>query len=585
MQASDTSKLLKLLAEHGEEKIGTAISKLRGLTKSAPKMIEENAGKAQMLPAIYDAAPALEGEVVGDLATQASKRILPDIETQAGKVPLMLQQAEEAAPNIVPNTDDLFNAGKNLVDANPPKSNMLRNIGIGGAGVVGGLALMDGGDSNPPEQKPVQPVVPSKAQETAKESMPDVKSQNEKASAPVSAPVAAPEASVAQPQLPQAPVPQGPSDADQFNQQLEDARQKDQQHQLLFGMLKAAQMGGSAMAGSKADTSYADQELARPNQQVTNLKTAMDMKEEAANIHDKNQKRDPASKVSLLYQATLKQLNPAMNVEGLSAEQVEKAFPQVASAINRQDMIKQRAEDAKQKSLDRQMMFQARKDAALEKVDEKDKAMLIKAQAAMDEQKSSSRTPLGRETMRLNGGIHAQNIINQYRGRENEMPNIVKKELAVAMATMVSPGLPHEKTIEAMDLKTFSGGVGDVVAKVTGVPMGGQAGGFVKFADKMIKGQMNVAQKLIKEEQAKQMTVYKNAFHNPKSYEILNSLYQTPEAITASAEQPTVAQPANKPVVSSGLVTIRSKKTGTTKTLSAESAAKYLNDPSFERVQ
>jgi hypothetical protein len=373
-------------------------------------------------------------------------------------------------------------------------------------------------------------------------------------------------------------------EVDQFNQQLQDAREKDQQHQLMFGMLKAAQMGGSALGHSShpVDTSYADTELTKANQNVTNLKTSMDMKEESANIHDKQQKRDPASKVSLLYQTALKQLSPSMNVEGLSAEQVEKAFPQVAAAINRQDMIKQRAEDAKQKSLDRRDAFEAKRQAALDKVDEKDRAMLVKAQAAMDEQKASSRSPLGRETMRLNGGIHAQNIINQYRGRENEMPNIVKKELAVAMATMVSPGLPHEKTIEAMDLKTFSGDVGDVVAKVTGVPMGGQAGGFVKFADKMIKGQMTVADKLIKEEQAKQLAVYKNAFHSPKSFEILNGLYQSPDAIKASAE----TQPAqNQAPVSSGLVTIKSKKSGTTKTLSADAAAKYLNDPNFERVQ
>lgn len=394
------------------------------------------------------------------------------------------------------------------------------------------------------------------------------------------------------PEVPMAPTQeQQKPNLDVFNQQLEDAREQDRQRNMNMGLLKAAQMGGAALAGTKADTSYADTELADKNRETTRLKTNMDMIQENAKMLEDRQKQDPNSKTSKLYQEALLKLNPKMDVSGLSASQVEKAFPTVAAAINRQDLIQMHREDNEQKSLDRQAAMEVRKQAALDKVDEKDRNALVKAQKEMDEQRANSRTPLGREVLRYNGGIHAQSIIDKYRGRENEMPNLVKKDLAIAIATMVSPGLPHESTINALDLKTFNGDVADVISKVTGVPYGGRAGGYVKFMDGMIKNQMDVSKKIIKQQQAKQLAVYKNQFTNAKTYDILSSLYQdkddlgtAPVGSQADINSTTVSKaPVSQPAQDT--VTIKSKKTGTVKTLPADRAQKYLSDPNFERVQ
>jgi hypothetical protein len=61
---------------------------------------------------------------------------------------------------------------------------------------------------------------------------------------------------------------------------------------------------------------------------------------------------------------------------------------------------------------------------------------------------------------------------------------------------------------------------------------------------------------------------------------LLRTGKKLPEILKGPEKSTTVSKP-----VQSGLVTIRSKQSGKTKTLSAESAAKYLNDPTFERVQ
>lgn len=131
---------------------------------------------------------------------------------------------------------------------------------------------------------------------------------------------------------------------DTFNQRLEEARQKDAEQGLLFGLLKAAQMGGAAIAGSKADTSFADTELEKGEQFVNKLKTDEALKTEHAKVLEEQEKRDPNSSISNLMRQAILALKPDANVQGLSAAQVEKIFPSLSQAINMREQIESRKE-------------------------------------------------------------------------------------------------------------------------------------------------------------------------------------------------------------------------------------------------
>ena len=316
-----------------------------------------------------------------------------------------------------------------------------------------------------------------------------------------------------------------PNSADEFNKQLEDARQKDQQHQLLFGMLKAAQMGGSALAGSKADTSFADQELAKQNQNVTNLKTSMDMKEEAANIEEKKQKRDPNSKISKLYQDMLRELNPNMKVDGLSAEQVDRIYPQIGAIINKREATEARLAVAKENALNRAHLSQMRKLDLQDKLDQQDKESAYKVLEKADMEKARVNTPAGREEAKINAGAHAMQLLNDYAGKEDKMPPYALHALAMDYATLQSPGAPTEHTIKEMGIDTFEGDAGKILSKITGKSYGAGAKGFAESIKGNIQSQIERSKKLQQIEMDR--IVKDNAMHfrNPGTINILkNSL-------------------------------------------------------------
>lgn len=117
-----------------------------------------------------------------------------------------------------------------------------------------------------------------------------------------------------------------PSVVDDFEKQQELARQQDNEHNLLFGLLKAAQMGGSALAGTKANTEFADAELSKNNEMTNQLKTNMDLKEEHQNILDKNRMRDPNSDISKQARAMLAEVYPELlkKYPNISAAEMDK---------------------------------------------------------------------------------------------------------------------------------------------------------------------------------------------------------------------------------------------------------------------
>lgn len=589
MKANDTAKLLKLLAEHGEEKIGSAISSLRGLTKSTAPKIEQD--MSQLLPAIYEKAPALEGELVGDLATQASKRVLPDVEGQLASQKL-ITQAENAAPKMITQAEqvapEVASAAEQALGPMPKKFSMLDGINdlsptqkaIGGAGLITAASaplFMNG--QQPPLEQPNSPQVLPQAN-VEEDSIDDGMDTYEnpltaqEKGAPIDASALLNLTKGVQ--APEAQVHNAPA-ANLFDQQLADARQKDAEHQLLFGMLKAGQQGGAAIAGTKSDTSFADTELGKPNEMTNQLKTNMDVREEAANIDEKKQKRDPSSLTSKLYQDMLKEMNPKMNVEGLSAEQVEKVFPQIGMIIGKREAAEARILQTK---IHNDTMALAKAN----KMDEYGAKRLESYRKERDPMLASIRSNLGKEVNRFTQSTHALGLVHGITDL-NKITPMQKRELAVALATMVSPGLPHEATIAKLDENTLNDEIAHRLQQMTGKPAATNTKGLAQQLVDSVNNQRKIASKYISDYQsgvdssyAKDIKQNPEAFSNVSKFQVFNIKDEEPKS--DDNKSTTVSKPAQ-----SGLVIVRSKQSGKTKTLTAESAAKYLNDPAFERVQ
>lgn len=298
--------LQKLITE-GKENLPALLRQLRGQSDEASR--------------------AIDGEVVGDLATIPKQRILQDIEGEIvqPKAPLMIEP-----PNAT-IVDD-------IVESAVPKAGMPYGKIAAGLGALGtGAALYNMGETEN-KQIPTPPMVnekplpiPQVNKESAKTSIKSSSTSQSKLPTPEMNPVE---------------IENIEKQPDDFEARLATAQDADVDRNRLFGLLKAAQMGGSALASAKADTSYADEQLKTTDFNENRLKSAETLKEANRKILEEKEKRDPNSKISKLMQQSLLMLKPGMNVQGISAAQVEKTFPSLAQAINMQEAIQSRKEQA-----------------------------------------------------------------------------------------------------------------------------------------------------------------------------------------------------------------------------------------------
>lgn len=304
--------------------------------------------------ALVKKAPAIEGEVVGDLAIPAAKKVLPDIEAElVQKSPLMIEQnagkiadiAEESAP-YVKQTQSF----KDTIDSLSPLQK-----GIGAAGIIGAASapLFMGSENTETEGQHLVPQAKTVLPQ------PSVSSQSSKAvSKSSSTPAPRNEAPQTIAPTEASPVPQPEND---FEQKLAAARDADRENQMLFGLLKAAQMGGSALASGKADTSYADKMLEDKNKFATQLKTDMDMTEQDRAVQEKNQLRDPNSDISKQARAMLGAVYPDLLAKNpnITAEQLEKMGMNLGSLATAKENIAARKEQA---ALQREMLKERKQD-------------------------------------------------------------------------------------------------------------------------------------------------------------------------------------------------------------------------------
>jgi len=284
------------------------------------KLIAAAKESGENLPALINRlkgkAPAIEGELVGDLVTQAAPKVLRDVEGElAQKVPLMLQQADEVIPTV---TNSIDNIADDVVNKSKGFSN-LQKIGAATAIGAGATGLMMSGDDSPQEVK-FSPSKEMKQPMSQNITPAPMSKQTEKTNMKSSSSIPVEQAQI------EAAIASTSPTVSNADQEYTDAREQDRNRNMMMGLLKAAQMGGSALAGTKADTGFADSELTDKNRETTRLKTGRDMAEQVKNQEEKRKMEDPNSDISKQAFAMFATVYPelAAKYPDLSASQLEK---------------------------------------------------------------------------------------------------------------------------------------------------------------------------------------------------------------------------------------------------------------------
>ncbi len=140
------------------------------------------------------------------------------------------------------------------------------------------------------------------------------------------------------------------------------------------------------------------------------------------------------------------------------------------------------------------------------------------SQHLVETMKGSSKDPIGAAKAKINSAEHIENLIKDYPNLD-DMPPSIQRELAVSMATMLSPGLPHEATIEAMDTKTLESRISEMAQGLTGKPVGSGRGEFAQMMSDTVTRQKAVSQEQLAREQARLLAGFSRLQKNdPESY-------------------------------------------------------------------
>jgi hypothetical protein len=491
---------------------------------------------------------------------QALENTMPSIE----------QGVSNDLPMIRPNTIDTPSTDimKLSEEAIPslPKSNLARNLGIGalGAGAIGTGVLLNSEDNGLPKQ-PIMPVSRETTELESHEEVPQPSKSITKNTV----------TSASQSQ--KTPITNSqtiPNPTDEFDKKMVDARDQDRERLLNMSLLRAAQGIGGALAGNTNDTKFADAEIADKNRESTRLKTDMDVKEEHQNILDKNKLRDPNSDISRQARNMLAEVYPDLvkKYPNISAYDLDKMGMNLGALTTTKENIAARKETAR---MHNETMAISRSN----KMDELEAKHLEEYRKARDPMLASARSGLGKNYAKYMGIESALELIKGIKDI-GEITPMQKRELGVALATAVSPGLPHQDTVNKI---TSDSGVNDWFAQkfqdATGYSYGTHTPGLTSQLITSLKNQKKQAtshilsyQNSVDSSYAPHITKHPNAFQDVAKLTNYNA------GIEQDGNNSTT-------INNSGLVTIKSKKSGAQKTLKAEDAAKYLNSPDFERVQ
>ncbi len=265
-----------------------------------------------------------------------------------------------------------------------------------------------------------------------------------------------------------------------FEDQMLAARDQDAQQQLLFGLLKAAQMGGKAlsMTEGKADTSYADEGLKDKNQYATALKTNMDMESQHKTMLEKEKMRDPNSDISKQTYSLFARVFPelAKKYTNMSAAQFQELGINVGTLMKSE-------QDRKTAEVENRIRTQERKDIQKEKEELKQAQSDIKRitdvnkLASLTLQRKSTPAGAAQENLRVIENVEA--LLNGSKNLDDLDSRQVREAVRVLDRTL-SGGTATVSGTEHLTPETYLAKLQKHLEKLTNAPRGANQGEFVK---------------------------------------------------------------------------------------------------------
>lgn len=543
---ADYKKLIQKLLEAGGENSSKALTALKTGESKLPSFLRET-----------------EEAIVEDprLVKQSTKRILPDVETTA----VQLGDDLTLPPGAGSIADDVISSAA-------PKtgmSNLSKGLAIGAGGAGLGAIMMDGQDEEPLDTSVPATILKSANRQLPSGTKPDIKESTKKRAESTI------QKAFEQSVEPATDLPPAAPSVDDFEARLAAARGQDVDRETLFGLLRAAQQGGAALANTKADTSFADTELANKNKFTNILGADEKLKKDRKEVTDEDVLRDPNSDISKQARDIAKKVGLKIG-PNVTAQQLKTAGLPIGNLLTQQMAIDARKEQA---ALQREMIAATKmdkKELEREKIDMKQRDSvdkLVKNLQSSDDYKGYQAAKTAKVAL------------------ENALVQKDKSAIGSAFMMYAKIAQGDNSVVRESDMKNLAGGMNysspsEMIAKLAAKAKG------ATFTDRELQQMKQIAgvieatkAKHIKQQLAPIETRFKNYGLNPAE-SIDPSILREMEAADTSEPSAQGLTTISKPAVqSSAPVTIKSKKTGTVKTLSAEAAQRYLANPDFERVQ
>lgn len=188
--------------------------------------------------------------------------------------------------------------------------------------------------------------------------------------------------------------------------------------------------------------------------------------------------------------------------------------------------------------------------------------------------KASSRSAFGKAALNKAAAERIETLIA---GRDlNDLDTREIQEVARSMDALLAQGQPTITGTHELVPQTWRTGAAKIAEYITNQRQGAGAKSFIKQMVKTVGREKELAQKQMNQYRQELVPGYEHL--EKVDPERFNKIIFGSSVLTDSAS-------AAVPEATGGLVKVKSKKTGTVKTLSAESAKKYLANPDFEEVK
>lgn len=254
-----------------------------------------------------------------------------------------------------------------------------------------------------------------------------------------------------------------------------------------------------------------------------------------------NEKNDPNSKYSKIYQKTLTDMG--IKVPGNpSAADLEKIFPNIERLI-------QHREDAASREAMTKLRYaelgQRREEAATAKEDQQTTKRFDELGKRLTAETASSRSVFGKTANIVRSAEAIENLVDQYNGKLDQLDTRQIQELARSLDAILSQGQPTITGTAHLVPKSIRGDVSKIAEYITDMRMGAGQGDFVNTMIHTIKREKELAQDQVKKVQNKILGSYSDLEKkDPSKFNTMMQAYGLRGTTTeqSTEEDPNVAK-------------------------------------------